>query len=1036
MRPIYLALALCAAFASPLAAADFRRFEDAALRAVQFWDQNEGWAVGDEGTVWHTIDGGQTWERQPTGVRSSLRSLQMLNPYVGWVVGREELPNGGSTGTILFTKDGGLNWQRCSRNTMPGLNRVCFVDDKVGFVAGDGTDQFPTGAFVTRDGGRSWQAVPGPRCSGWLAADFADDKSGMLVGCWNGLATLRDGSIGAANVDALGGRNLRGLYSRGKQAFAVGQGGIILKTETAGASWGFVNPKLAPELRACWDFHAVAGCRDHLWVAGRPGSVMLHSGDQGKTWEVQKTGQTLPLNAVHFINENNGWAVGEFGCVVATTDGGKTWKVQRRGGMQAALLFVHARGSELPADTIAQLGAADGYLATSVCVTGADPASAAPVRAADPQRWESAMALCGGAAGEALWQFPVPQHLAHADRATLIKHWDRMHGDHAADQMLRQLVLALRVWKPTVVVTDHPDPAVTGFGMDGVVAEAMHEALARAADPKAFPEQIETLGLEPWQAQKLYSLWDKRETAQVTYDTTQVATHLEDTYRSFAAPAASLVTDRTPPLPTLRFYRLLEAKLEGANKHKDLMDGTALPWGGSARREQPEAGKTVDPERLKAASRRKTLESLAETSPAGVADPDKLLAMLGSSLGELSEDQAGAAAYAIGAHYARQGQWTLAREVFLYMVDTYPAHARSADAYRWLVRYSCSSEARRRQELGHFLMVSNLSFQASATKLKVQKGGAKVEGKGTGQDAVQDGVVGHLRDLKETRAFYEGGLKIGDRLAAFGPLYATDPSLHFCLNSARRNLGNLEEANEWYTKYRDTHSAGLWRDAAMAECWLRNRGGACPRPVASCRITSMRPFLDGDFDDPCWQNQKPIVLKSASGDTLKDCPTEVMLAFDKEYLYVAVRCKHPEDRSVPLVKKRKRDEDLRAHDRVSLMLDLDRDFATYYRLEIDQRGCLAEDCWGDRTWNPRWFVAVKSDKDGWRAEAAIPLTELTGERITVGKAWACNVVRVLPGRGVQAMSLPADVEPRPEGMGILLFTPEQAARTQPSMTAN
>jgi hypothetical protein len=39
----------------------------------------------------------------------------------------------------------------------------------------------------------------------------------------------------------------------------------------------------------------------------------------------------------------------------------------------------------------------------------------------------------------------------------------------------------------------------------------------------------------------------------------------------------------------------------------------------------------------------------------------------------------------------------------------------------------------------------------------------------------------------------------------------------------------------------------------------------------------------------------------------------------------------------------------------------------------------------------------------------------------VGTAWACNVVRVLPGRGVQALAQPADVEPLPEGMGLLLF---------------
>jgi hypothetical protein len=85
---------------------------------------------------------------------------------------------------------------------------------------------------------------------------------------------------------------------------------------------------------------------------------------------------------------------------------------------------------------------------------------------------------------------------------------------------------------------------------------------------------------------------------------------------------------------------------------------------------------------------------------------------------------------------------------------------------------------------------------------------------------------------------------------------------------------------------------------------------------------------------------------------------------------------------------------------------------------------VCDDCWGDRTWNPRWFVAVHSEPEGWQVEAAIPLIELTGDPVTVGRTWACNVTRVLPGRGVQAWSLPADVEPRPEGMGFLMFLAE------------
>src|SRR5205814_364068 len=110
MRSTLFALVLSAALV-PCARAEFRHFEDAALRAVQFVDRSEGWAVGDEGVVWHTIDGGQNWERQPTGVRASLRSLCFVNPYVGWVAGREELPGGGSVGYLLYTSDGGLKWR-------------------------------------------------------------------------------------------------------------------------------------------------------------------------------------------------------------------------------------------------------------------------------------------------------------------------------------------------------------------------------------------------------------------------------------------------------------------------------------------------------------------------------------------------------------------------------------------------------------------------------------------------------------------------------------------------------------------------------------------------------------------------------------------------------------------------------------------------------------------------------------------------------------------------------------------------------------
>ncbi len=149
-----------------------------------------------------------------------------------------------------------------------------------------------------------------------------------------------------------------------------------------------------------------------------------------------------------------------------------------------------------------------------------------------------------------------------------------------------------------------------------------------------------------------------------------------------------------------------------------------------------------------------------------------------------------------------------------------------------------------------------------------------------------------------------------------------------------------------------------------------------------------------------------------------------MLAHDSDFLYLALRCEHPPGKRVPPAKGRKRDEDLRAHDRVCLLLDMDRDYATCFQFEVDERGCLRESCWGDQSWDPRWFVAVHSDEEAWQIEAAIPVAALTGDLLTGGKAWCCNVIRTIPGKGVQAWSLPAgqpEEDLRLEVMGLLIF---------------
>ncbi|HZY84189.1 MAG TPA: hypothetical protein VFE78_05130, partial [Gemmataceae bacterium] len=799
---------------------------------------------GDEGVIWHSIDGGAHWERQPSGVRGSLRSLHFLNPYTGWVAGREELPGGRSGGVLLYTDDGGLHWQRVLLGAVPGLNVVRFVDEKTGYAAGDGADLFPSGVFATADSGRTWQPVPGPRATSWLAADFAGD-GGALAGAWNRLATLRRGRTNAIDQDTLAGRALRGLSLRGDGGIAVGQGGLVLSSPgTHGATWQFVNLNLPAGTEAGWDFHAVGGAGAHVWVVGRPGSVALHSPDGGAKWEVVRTGQPLPLNGVFFRDEQHGWAVGELGSVLATADGGKTWQVQRRGGQRAALLFVHARAAGAPLDAVALLGGQEGYLTAGVRVTSPDAASASPARAAEGPRFSAAVRQAGGAAGELLWQFPVPSHLTQAGRDELVASWDALHNKRAAEHLLGQLVLALRVWRPDVVVTDHPDVKVTGSAADALLAEAVREAFRRAGDPEAFPEHLKVLGLEVWKPTKLYARWEGSKDAQVTLDLTAVCDRLGSTAREFAAGPAELLGAPAPPAE--RSFRFLADRADGATANdRDLMQGVILAPGGLARRALPPV-EAPAAEVVKAVRQRSALRAMAEAPPGGLTGPERVLAQIGPMLQDMPDDQAAPAAYGVAQQYVRLGQWGLAREAFLLMTERYPTHPLTAEAYRWLIRHNSSSEARRRHDLGQFLVVGRMEIglpragqappvvgesgrwqpaERGADKADVplphgfderekgppKKGPKLPEVPALEATAIQQ--VALLGGKPEARQWYQSSLDLGTRLATLGPLFANDPSVQFCLQSARRNLGDFEAPLAWYRQFAARQPDGPWRSS-------------------------------------------------------------------------------------------------------------------------------------------------------------------------------------------------------------------------------
>lgn len=85
---------------------EVRKITDHDLFAVTCVDNEVGWAVGSQGKVIHTEDGGWSWPAQVSGVTATLRAVSFAftddDEQVGLAVGDD--------GTLIATQDGGDHW--------------------------------------------------------------------------------------------------------------------------------------------------------------------------------------------------------------------------------------------------------------------------------------------------------------------------------------------------------------------------------------------------------------------------------------------------------------------------------------------------------------------------------------------------------------------------------------------------------------------------------------------------------------------------------------------------------------------------------------------------------------------------------------------------------------------------------------------------------------------------------------------------------------------------------------------------------------
>jgi hypothetical protein len=351
--------------------------------------------------------------------------------------------------------------------------------------------------------------------------------------------------------------------------------------------------------------------------------------------------------------------------------------------------------------------------------------------------------------------------------------------------------------------------------------------------------------------------------------------------------------------------------------------------------------------------------------------------------------------YRLADRYYRTGHWDLAGEMFQALVERYPDDPLCRPALLWLVQYYASSEAALRT--------------GTLRRLAGSRQSVSIE-EAPGQD----------------RARWSRAVVLGESIERTRPELFAEPALRFPLAAAYRHQAAPRQAERLYRIGRQGEGSDAWSACARGEAWLAAPKGRSPKPLLVCTRASARPHLDGRLDEPLWKGAGRATLQSALGDDAQ-WPAVVLLAHDEQFLYVGIRCRMaPGAKYENASGTRTRDADLSAHDRVDILLDLDRGYATYYRLTIDHRGWTADSCWGDSTWDPSWFVAVQADDGNWTAEAAIPLDQLarrSAEKPATAaqEVWALGIQRTVPGVGFQSWTTPAATEIVPEGFGYLKF---------------
>jgi len=1037
--------------------------DDATLYDVEFLGAKAGWAVGDHGSVWKSTDGGAEWKFCPITLDASLRSVCLLSrrvdgnlvgtSQVAWVAGRATRPYSRVGFGVLFkTTDGGASWQPLGAGqNLPPLNYVKFFGPDEGIAAGEATPAFPTGVLTTVDGGRTWQPAAGEFSPGWHSAAFSELHDGVVAGPRGRLALVAGTNVGPSRFGNGSLRAVRAVtMSDGLTGWAVGDGAMVLVTTNGGVSWEQPPQPLSPEASRFMDLKAVAAAGSRVWLAGCPGSAVwtqdITASDgtdrtTGEGWFAAATGSTAPIHALHFASEDLGWAVGEFGSILRTTDGGLTWAAIRGGNRRAAVLTVNTSPDRIAFGMLAKYAGDQGYRSAAVVMPRRDIKESSDLPG--ERQLSDAIAAVGANHGVSGWRLPIGLPEVETDVDALVAEWQRHTEGQLADVVLSNLVATIRTWRPSVIAIDDPVP---GDATATLIRDAVSRAVHEAADSTKFLEHLEYARLAPWQVQHVFLRQPADTQAGITIAPYDVLPWLGTTVEGAASAGRSLVVETRLSTPEPEPFVLARDGAEdrfALVSQRDFWSGLPLTPGSDARRAQLPLDEDRYARQQEVAIRQKNFRGIARQFAAHPQRGAQLVAEIRGVVRDMPRSQAARQIAYLAQDYRRRQQWDLAEATFIELIDQYPDQTASVEAMLWLLHLWSSEE---------MAWQRSRSVQLSAQQSTTNRSGIEdrmVRVLKAAQQQNDDPVrtareltydpLSDLQPLQNLPAQSPGDWRsasvnywqqqalqmarvIGKRM----PEAYQTPDVLWPITSVLRRQNQVTIADSLYRRHVSVAQDDPVSRLASGELWLSQPADETPSHLGYCTWATVRPMLDGVLGDDCWHEAREIPLTFPTGSAAaarSSAQAFAQMCCDGQFLYLAASLpRHPgtpDDR--PEYSGRVHDADLTGFDRVSFYLDLDRDYTTSYAIHVDQRGQVAESCWEDTSWNPQLFVAVDGDADRWRVEMAVPLEELAPQAPRRQSAWAVAVVRTIPKAGWQSWVHPASGPVSASSFGLIQF---------------